>query len=462
MGAAEFLGVKSFDAPGWRGCSYAGEPVRLAMMKGDYADIVIAGGGLSGALAALALAKAHPELRLKLIDAGETPGSTRIWPCFLTDIPASDRWLVEPLFEGTWRKYEVRFPRFMRVVNTPCRMISGERIAAALHAALPEGALIAGAAIAGLDAAGVTLANGRRIHARAVIDARAGTIFPHLSGGWRISHARVVRFAHKHPFAHPLLMDLRISQREGFRYISCVPVTAHIAYICETQLTETPSSDAGTFDPAAQGARIEEYCRLANWDVAEVLSEQSDILPLVGGGDFDAFWAAGESGVARIGVWAGLLHPFAGTKIGPAVRAALALAEVPELSQIEGDGPDLFGQALSRASRDIAARHWRGTGFARMLTRLMFSAARARRRYKLCEGLYRLDQAPIERFYANASPLSEQIKILLATRLPFRRLLGAALGGSSALAPLDGDELTHYGHGQDAFSPWAPAPETSG
>ena len=396
-------------------------------MKGEYADIVIAGGGLSGALAALALRKVHPDLRLVLIAAGEQALTERIWPCFLADIPAADRWLVEPLFDGAWRKYEVRFPRFMRVVNSSCRMITGEQIDAALRDALAEDALLTREFIAGLDAGGVTLGNGRRIHARAVIDARAGTIFPHLAGGWRVSYGKLLRFEHKHPFAHPLLMDLRVSQRDGCRVISCVPISIDTVYICETLYSETASSESDGIDPAEQSARIEDYCRIANWRVAEVLHEQSDVVPLVGAGDFDAFWVSGEGGVARIGAWAGLLHPFLGSEIGSAVSTALRLAELPDPS----------GQAFARVSRDIAVRHWRRTGFGRLLVRLLFAASGPRRRYKLFEAIYRLDQALIERFHTSSSTLFDRARILLGARVPLGRGLSAALDAGPALAPLD-------------------------
>ena len=391
-------------------------------MKGEYADIVIAGGGLSGALAALALAKAHPALRLVLIDAGERALESRIWPCFLADIPQADRWLVVPLFDGAWRKYEVRFPRFMRVVNSSCRMITGEKIDAALREALGGDALLTSETIVGLDAGGVTLGNGRRIHARAVIDARAGMVFPHLAGGWRVSYGKVLRFEHKHPFAHPLLMDLRLTQRDGCRFVSCVPITVNTAYICETLYSETAA-----IDPAEQAARVDDYCRLANWRVAEVLHEQSEAVPLVGAGDFDAFWVSGEAGVARIGAWAGLLHPFSGSEMAAAVSAALRLAALSDPS----------GQAFARVSRDIAARHWRRSGFARLLVRLLFAAAGPRRRYKLLEAIYRLDQAVIERFHTNSSTLRDRVKILLGSRVGLSRGLSAALDSGPALSPLD-------------------------
>lgn len=401
-------------------------------MKGDFADIVIAGGGLPGVLAALALAKARPGLRLVLVDPGHGSGDGRIWSFFLTDVPKNQRWLIEPLLDGEWRKYEVRFPRFMRVVNTPMRTITRKSVDAALHEALPEGAVIGGVAIAGLDAGGVNLANGRRIHATAVIDARRGRIFPHLAGGWRVMYGQVVRFEQKHPFAHPLLMDARVSQRDGCRFVSCVPISAHTALVRETVFAEQRD-----IDNAVLAARLAEYCSIANWQVAEVLHEQRAELPVVGAGDFDAFWASGEGGVARIGGWAGLFHPFSGDEIGPAVSAALALAELPELA-----GPEISGAALARATRNIAQAHWDASGFGRLLTRMMFGAAGPRRRYKVFEWIYRLDQPLIERIYAGTLRWRDRVRVLVGKPpVPVSRLLSLVGGDGSSLSPLDGAVL---------------------
>ncbi len=403
-------------------------------MKGDFADIVIAGGGLPGALAALALAKARPGLRLILVDPGHGSNDGRMWPFLLSSIPKNQRWLIEPLIDGEWRKYEVRFPRFMRVVNTPMRMITRKAVDAALHEALPEGAVIGGVEIDGLDAGGVNLANGRRVHASAVIDARRGRISPHLSGGWRVMYGQLIRFEHKHPFAHPLLVDARVSQRDGCRFISCVPISAHTALVRETVYAESPDVDS-----AVMAERIAEYCSLSNWQVAEVLHEQCAELPLVGAGDFDAFWASGEGGVARIGGWAGLFHPFTGDEIGPAVNTALALAELPELANSGVSGFDISGTALARATRNIARAHWDASGFGRLLTRIMFGAAGPRRRYKVLEWIYRLDQPLIEHLYAGGLRWRERVRLLVGRPpVPLMRMLALVMGDSEPLTSLEG------------------------
>ena len=50
--------------------------------------LVIVGGGLAGALAAVRLAERRPELPLLLVDAGEAIGGNHTWSFFDSDVPA--------------------------------------------------------------------------------------------------------------------------------------------------------------------------------------------------------------------------------------------------------------------------------------------------------------------------------------------------------------------------------------
>ena len=59
--------------------------------------IVIAGGGLAGCLAALALARLRPEVPLLLLEQGSSFGGNHVWSFFDADVAAEDHWLVEPI-----------------------------------------------------------------------------------------------------------------------------------------------------------------------------------------------------------------------------------------------------------------------------------------------------------------------------------------------------------------------------
>ena len=64
-------------------------------MTGRMIDMAIVGGGLAGGLAALAVHRAHPELRLALFEAGETLGGNHRWSWFASDLDTLGEDLLE-------------------------------------------------------------------------------------------------------------------------------------------------------------------------------------------------------------------------------------------------------------------------------------------------------------------------------------------------------------------------------
>src|SRR5688500_6754649 len=85
-------------------------------MVREQGPLVIAGGGLAGCLAALALAVRRPEVPLLLVEQGEGFGGEHVWSFFDADIEAQDRWLVEPMIARSWPAYDVHFPARSRTL----------------------------------------------------------------------------------------------------------------------------------------------------------------------------------------------------------------------------------------------------------------------------------------------------------------------------------------------------------
>ena len=80
-------------------------------------DVAVAGGGLSGALIALALAERRPDLDVRLIDSGTTFGGNHIWSFFGSDVLDAHRWLAAPLIAHGWKGYDVAFPGHARTLD---------------------------------------------------------------------------------------------------------------------------------------------------------------------------------------------------------------------------------------------------------------------------------------------------------------------------------------------------------
>ena len=137
----------------------------------------------AGGLAAYRLATLRPEIDVLLLESGQAAGGNHTWSFHAGDLsPAQHRWL-SPFVDHRWPRYEVRFPRRARVIDTGYASISSLRFGAVLREALGD-RLVCGVPVRALRADGVDLADGRSIAASAVVDAR----------GYRPDAALDVRF----------------------------------------------------------------------------------------------------------------------------------------------------------------------------------------------------------------------------------------------------------------------------
>ena len=393
-------------------------------MDGRDSDIIIVGGGLAGGLLALAFAQLRPDLSLLLIEQGRTLGGNHLWSFFASDIAPADQWLVEPLIVARWDKgYSVRFPRNSRKLSTPYRTITSERLDEVVRAALPEGSVRTGVEVASIEQTRVTLANGTVLTTGGVIDARGAAGMPGMRGGWQKFMGQMLRLSAPHGLTGPIVMDARVSQLDGYRFVYCLPFSATEVFVEDTYYSDDPALDLQELN-----GRIASYCQLNGWQVTAVLREESGVLPVVAAGNFARFWPDPAKSPARAGARAGLLHPLTSFSLPQAVRLAIKLANLPEVT----------GAALAAASYSHASAHWRRGGFYRMLSTMLFGAATPKRRYKVLERFYDLSPGLIERFYAGRSSWADRARILIG-RPPVRvsAALASLIGKGRPLARLD-------------------------
>jgi lycopene beta-cyclase len=373
-------------------------------------DLLIAGGGLAGGLIALALAVRRPELAVTIVEAGPALGGNHVWSFFDSDIAARDRELVEPLVCHRWEGHDVAFPKLRRTLSGTYNSIESERLDAMVRKALPAEHILTGRTIASLDPAGATFADGTRIDASGVIDARGFGGSGALDLGWQKFVGRLLRLARPHGLTRPVIMDATVDQAPGYRFVYILPFDATRLFVEDTYYSETPGIDA-----ARIGDRIQNYAFARGWDVVDVEREEMAALPIALGGDFDALWPE-EEGIARVGMAAGLFQPMTGYSLPDAVRTAALVAGMDDLSS----------GALAVTLRAHARAAWGERGFYRMLARMLFRAADPPERYRLLERFYGLDERLIARFYAGRSTLADKARILIGRPpVPLRRALAA-------------------------------------
>ncbi len=392
-------------------------------MPDDTVDIAILGGGLAGGLIALALAKLRPDVRVAVIEAGPRAGGNHVWSFFASDVAADHAWLVEPLIEHRWDDYEVRFPAYTRVLPTAYRSFSSKALDHALRETCAAGTLRFSSEVASATRIRVTLADQSVITARAVIDARGSRGFARLSGGWQNFVGQHLRLAAPHGLERPVVMDATVAQVDGYRFVYLLPFSADEVFVEDTYYAESPMFERGVL-----AGRIAEYAAQRGWEIAQVLGEERGALPVIGGGSFDRCWPADDEGPARAGARAILIHPMTSYSLPDAVRFAIHVAGLADLS----------GDALAAESRRYAAAQWERGGLYRLLTRLMFGAATPATRYRTLEHFYSKPAALIERFYAGRSRWTDAARILSGRPpVPIRRALKILRGRGRPLTALD-------------------------
>ncbi|MEM9169176.1 MAG: lycopene beta-cyclase CrtY [Pseudomonadota bacterium] len=360
-------------------------------------DIAIAGGGLAGSLIAWRLAVKRPDVAVTLVERGDRLGGNHTWSFHETDLPTERAAWLDPLVVYSWANQEVRFANHARKLRTGYRSATSDRLHDTVAPLLGERARF-GADIDRVDKDAITLADGERIEAHAVIDARGQRRTEALTIGFQKFLGQEIRFKQPHGVTTPIIMDATISQTDGYRFIYVLPFSDDVALIEDTYYAD---GDAMQLDGIRQ--EIADYCTGRGWDIAAIEREEVGVLPIALAGDIDAHLNASPPGVAQAGLRAGLFHPLTG----------YSLPDAALLADLIADAPDLSGAALYALTRTHAERRWRARAFYRLLSRLLYYAARPEGRHKVLARFYRLGEPLIERFYASGSTRQDKMRVLV-------------------------------------------------
>lgn len=358
--------------------------------------VVIVGGGLAGALAAVRLAERRPDIPLLLIEGGASFGGNHTWSFFDSDVPAGARDLVDALKPVRWSRHRVHFAAREREFAVPYNSVGAEALDALVKARLAPGQYRLNAKALRIEAAEVELASGEVIKSRAVIDARGpdGSL-PGLELGWQKFVG--IEFAAAAPEPDcATVMDARLPQLGGYRFVYVLPLGPERVLVEDTYY-----SNGSELDVPAVAARVRDLAEARGLAGAE-LRQEVGVLPILIGGDPERFWPAGDP-VARLGLKGGFFHATTGYSFG----LALQLAE--ELSRLAGplDAAQLVGWSRARFRQ-----HWREMRFFRLLNRMLFHAAAPDRRDGIFAHFYRLPPERIARFYAGKPTLTDMARIL--------------------------------------------------
>ncbi|ATY33316.1 lycopene beta-cyclase CrtY [Sphingomonas psychrotolerans] len=376
-------------------------------------DLAIVGGGLAGGLIARAVHQRHPHAEIRLIEGGAHLGGNHLWSFFASDVTPANRWLVSPLISHGWTRYDVAFPDHARTLKSPYYSIESRQFERQLLAALPVSAVMLERQAIEVTSNIVQLADGDRIEAKGVIDCRGTGDLATLELGWQKFLGRELVLTSPHHLQRPMVMDATVDQQDGYRFVYCLPFGADRIFVEDTYY-----SDDRAIDADALGGRIHAYVAARGWQVASTAREESGVLPVALGGDFEAYWRSGGA-VAKAGMRAGLFHPLTSYSLPDAVRTASLVAQATSFD----------GAALHNLLHLYAARLWRSRRFYRMLAAMLFKAAEPEERYRILARFYRLDEGLIRRFYAANSSLGDKIRVMTGKPpVPIGRAARAIMG----------------------------------
>lgn len=248
------------------------------------ADLILVGGGLANGLLALRLRQRRPELRVLLLEQGETLGGNHTWSFYQHDLtPAQQAWLA-PLVEQRWPGYEVIFPALRRQLGSGYASIFSSRFHQHLMAEL-GGQIRLGVEVSAVEPQRVQLVGGQSLEAGAVIDGRGVRRSAQLALGFQKFLGQELRLQQPHGLQVPIIMDASVAQKDGYRFVYVLPLSVDSLLIEDTYY-----ADGDAVAPEALRANIQRYAEGRGWAIREVLREEQGVLPIVLSGDIAAFW----------------------------------------------------------------------------------------------------------------------------------------------------------------------------
>jgi lycopene beta-cyclase len=373
-------------------------------------DVVLLGGGLQSALVALCVLEQRPEARIAIVERDCRMGGNHTWSFHSGDVPEEARALIARLVTSQWPCYDVAFPGSARTIVESYASITSERLASVLDERLraaPNAAFFGGAVGELIDGGAVLLDDGRTIEGRLIVDARGPgrAAFDRVAGYQKFVGLELA-LEKPHPRRHPMLMDARVPQADGFRFFYVLPFGERRVLVEDTYFSDRPDLDV-----AALRSGIVSHAASEGYAVSDVVREEVGVLPLPA----RCHPAPKAESPLLAGYGGGFFHPATGYSFPVALRLACHIANTHE--------GDIFGPAWQR----LIDEHRSQFRFATLLNRMLFGAFVPECRWNALARFYRLPEDTIRRFYALETTPGDRLR-LLCGRPPRGISIRAAMG----------------------------------
>ena len=375
------------------------------------AELIVVGGGLAAALIAQRLNSGR-RTPVLMLEARPQPFGDHTWSFHASDVTADDLAWLQPLVAHRWDTQSVRFPDYSRQIASGYVTLTSASVREAV-AKLPDVRLELGTPVASVEPQGVALADGGRLSARCVIDARGYRASGSMVLGYQKFTGLEIETAMPHGLSDPVIMDATVEQRDGYRFVYLLPFSPSRVLVEDTRYADRSGLDARELE-----ASVLDYARKQGWTMTAIIRREQGVLPISLAHDVRRFWAEAPVDVPQAGMRAALFHPTTGYSLPDAVRVANLVAAAWPLRSAE----------LAPLIRDHALRRHREQGFYRLLNRMLFLAAEPDKRHLVLQRFYRLPRPLIERFYAGRSTRFDMARILTGKPpVPIHKALGCLL-----------------------------------
>ncbi len=340
------------------------------MARGRRQGVLIAGGGVAGCLAALALARRRPDVPLLIVEERETFGGPGFHHYFEDELEEGARALVDDLAVARWPGFYVAFDRFNRKLKAPCGGLDGPALHRAMVETLAPNQYRLGVKVVAVRDDALVLDGGEELKAEGAIDARGAANLSQLDVGYEARLERRYRFAAPHGVDRPVLIDTTANGGSGAGFFQVAPLDAERLIVADISLA------ARNLPGEQAAARLDHYVSLRGWRGGEIEDGAVVTRPLP----------------------RGFVHPVTGRTVADGAHAAMLLAEQQDFS----------GAALHDLFEEEARRLWRGREFLRGIGK---SLAATEAKTDRLAALFALDPGLLVRFHADRLGLFERMKV---------------------------------------------------
>ena len=273
-------------------------------IKNKY-DVVIVGAGLAGQMIAHALSHFHYRTQILLCEKGNDLSLSHTWSFHQGDIPEKLQLWISTLISATWDNYEVYFPLYDRKFLSSYNSIQSSELGTKTKQ-LKNVEICYSVNVRNVDEQRVIFDGGEVVEAKLVIDCRG---WQECSGpvGYQKFVGLDIRLKGEYVLSGVRLMDARVRQVDGFRFMYCLPWAKDRLLVEDTYYSLNPRLNIERIK-----GEILDYVQKQNWQVESIERIESGALPLA---LQRSSYFNSQGSVPQLGAGSGFVHPVTGYSV---------------------------------------------------------------------------------------------------------------------------------------------------